>query len=328
MATFTVFKGSHDGKIVKGETTRNVGSSEVLVKITHSGVCGTDLHYQHADMVLGHEGVGVVEKLGDGVRLLSVGDRVGWGYQHGACGHCRSCLTGNETTCSERQMYGFADLDQGSFGTYAVWDENFLFKIPENIPGELAAPLNCAGVTVFAALVADSIKPTDCVGIVGIGGLGHLAIQFAAKMGCRTVVFSGSSSKRDEALRLGAHEFYDTSTDFKVAHPIDRLLVTTSAQVDWDKFLDVMAPLGAVYPLSVDDGHLKIPYMRFLLNNLRIQASIVGTRQTHKDMLAFASLHNIRPVVEKFEMNETGVAQAMKALSEGKLRYKAVLEVA
>jgi D-arabinose 1-dehydrogenase-like Zn-dependent alcohol dehydrogenase len=153
MPTFTVFKGSKDGKIVKSETTRpDLKDDEVHVKLTASGLCGTDEHYRHADMALGHEGAGVVQELGPSVTHLKKGDRVGWGYQHNSCGHCEWCLSGRETYCEERAMYGYADLDQGSFGSAAVWKESFLFKIPDSITDAEAAPLMCGGATVFNAL--------------------------------------------------------------------------------------------------------------------------------------------------------------------------------
>jgi len=183
---FTVYRGSKDG-IQQAETERqDLKSDDVLVRITHSGVCGTDVHYQSADMALGHEGTGVVEATGPDAHLLKKGDRVGWGYEHDCCGHCKQCLTGWETMCRERKMYGYANLDQGSFGTHAVWREAFLFKVPDNMSNEDAGPLMCGGSTVFNALHVAQVRPTARVGIVGVGGLGHLAIQFAAKMAVKS----------------------------------------------------------------------------------------------------------------------------------------------
>lgn len=123
-------------------------------------------------MVLGHEGVGIVEATGPDCKVLKKGDRVGWGYEHDCCGHCQQCLGGTETYCPERQMYGEADLDQGSFAHGAVWKEAFLFKIPDGLSDEAAAPLQCGGATVFNALYSYDIKPTETVGVMGVGGLG------------------------------------------------------------------------------------------------------------------------------------------------------------
>ncbi|KAJ5772455.1 hypothetical protein N7520_002984 [Penicillium odoratum] len=324
---FTVFKGSKDG--IKQEITRkdDLKRDEVLVRVTHSGVCGTDLHYQDVEMGLGHEGTGVVEATGPDAHLLKRGDRVGWGYEHDCCGHCRQCLTGWETLCSERKMYGHADLDQGSFASHAVWREAFLFKIPDNLESEDAGPLMCGGSTVWNALHVAQVRPTARVGIVGIGGLGHLAIQFAAKMGCQVVVFSGTDSKKEEAISLGATEFHATKglKELKLENPLDNLIVTTSSQPDWNMYLGVMAPGGTISPLSVDSNDLKIPYMPLLLNGLRVQGGIVSSRQVHREMLEFCGLHKIKPVKMTFPLTLEGVKESLKTLDEGKMRYRGVL---
>lgn len=325
---FTVFKGSQNGTIRQDVSRRDdLHDDEVLVRTTHSGVCFSDVHYKEADMVLGHEGVGIVEAIGSKVGFLKKGDRVGWGYEHDCCGQCRQCLTGWETMCPKRKLYGFADLDQGSFGTHAVWREAFLFNIPDGISNEDAAPLMCGGATVFNALCISHVQPTARVGIVGVGGLGHLAIQFAAKMGCQVVVFSSTENKKEEALKLGAAEFYATkgATDLKLEKPIDNLIVTTSSQPDWHLYLKFMAPSGVISPLSVDSKDLNIPYMPLLENGLRLQGGIVPSRQVHRDMLTFAAFHHIKPVNMKFPMTVEGITQSLKTLEEGKMRYRGVL---
>lgn len=173
MVEITVFKGDQNGKIFKSTTTKEIGPNEVLVKVTHSGLCGTDVHYKSADVGLGHEGAGIVEDIGERVTLFKKGDRAGWGYQHSACGHCKECLRGVETFCAERKMYGEADLDQGSMASHGLWREDFLYRIPEEIKSEDAAPLMCGGATVFNALQFHGVKSTDRVGVIGVGGLGH-----------------------------------------------------------------------------------------------------------------------------------------------------------
>lgn len=324
---FTVYKGSKDG--IRQATTRrdDLKRDDVLVRVTHSGVCFTDVHYQSTDMALGHEGTGIVEATGPDAQLLKKGDRVGWGYEHDCCGHCRQCLTGWETLCPERKMYAMADYDQGSFASHAVWREAFLFKIPDNMNSEDAGPLMCGGSTVFNALHVAQVRPTARVGVVGIGGLGHLAIQFAAKMGCQVVVFSGTENKKDEAFKLGATEFHATKgvKELKLEKPIDNLIVTTSSQPDWQLYLHVMAPGGIISPLSVDMNDLKIPYMPLLVNGLRVQGGIVSARQVHRDMLEFAAAHNIKPVKMTFPMTLEGVKESLKTLEEGKMRYRGVL---
>ncbi|KAB8300934.1 hypothetical protein EYC80_002859 [Monilinia laxa] len=328
MVEFTVFKGSKEGKIVKATTTREVGPNDVLIKITHSGLCGTDEHYRHAGIALGHEGAGIAEEIGSAVKNIKKGDSVGWGYQHSSCKNCKQCLTGHETLCPERVMYGFGNLDQASMGTHAVWDADFIFKIPDNLERAYAAPLMCGGATVYNALRAfdGGVKPTDRVGIIGVGGLGHLAIQFASKMGCEVVVFSTTDAKKEEALSLGATEFVATKgvSELKVSAPVDHLIVTTSFQPNWHQFMDIMAPSATVYPLTVAEGDMSIPYMPIIQNEFRIQGSLVAARHIHRDMLAFAAHHNIRPIIEEFPMSEEGIQEAMKKLEDGKMRYRGV----
>jgi D-arabinose 1-dehydrogenase-like Zn-dependent alcohol dehydrogenase len=329
MPSFTVYKGSKEGKIVKAQTTKpDLQNDQVLVKVTASGLCGTDEHYKEADMALGHEGAGVVEETGPNVKNLKKGDSVGWGYQHNSCGSCEYCLTGRETYCSEREMYGMANLDQGSFASHAVWKESFLFKIPDNMSAADAAPLMCGGATVFNALHTYGIKPTDRVGVMGVGGLGHLAIQFAAKMGCDVVVFSGSDNKKDEAMKLGASEFVAMKgkTELDIGRKVDALLVTTSVNPDWKIMLPVMAPTSIIFPLTVSMGNFEIPHLPLIQQGITIQGSVVAARSVHRHMLEFAAQHNIKPIIMEFPLNESGIEDAMATLRDGKMRYRGVLK--
>ncbi|EMD70143.1 hypothetical protein GGP41_000282 [Bipolaris sorokiniana] len=328
MPTFTVFKGSKEGKIIKGQTTKpDLQDDQVLIKVTASGVCGTDEHYKHADMALGHEGVGVIEDIGPKVKVLKKGDRVGWGYEHNSCGHCEKCLTGRETYCPEREMYGMANLDQGSFASHAVWREAFVFKVPDELTDAEAAPLMCGGTTVFNALHAYNVRPTQRVGVMGIGGLGHLAIQYASKMGCDVVVFSGSDSKKDEAMRLGAKEFIAMkgATELSVSRKVDVLLVTTSVTPDWKLLIPVLNTNATIFPLTVSDGDFTFPQMPLIANGITVQGSVVAARQVHREMLAFSALHGIKPINMEFPMSEEGIEEAMKVLREGGMRYRGVL---
>ncbi|KAF7357750.1 NAD(P)-dependent alcohol dehydrogenase protein [Mycena venus] len=327
---FTVFKGSANGGIVESKKLYNGPTgNQVLVKITHSGICGTDEHYKHADMVLGHEGVGTVEQIGDGVTQFKVGDIVGWGYIHKTCGECEQCLLGQDQYCSNSEYYGAANFHQGSFGSHAIWDASFLYKIPDGLAPEHAAPLMCGGATVFEVIESYNIRPTQRVGVVGIGGLGHLAIQFLAKMGAVVAVFSSTESKREEALALGATEFYATqgATTFDMAK-LDHLLVTTNNLLDWKPFLSVMKPKSSIYPLTISFSDLVIPNLPVVVTGITIQGSAVAGRSVHKKMLDFAARNKVKPIVEKFPMTKTGVEEGMKRLREGKMRYRGVLVAA
>lgn len=162
---------------------------------------------------------------------------------------------------------------------------------------------------------------------MGVGGLGHLAIQFAAKMGCRVVVLSSTDKKKDEALKLGAHEFITTkdAKELKVTKAINRLLVTTAAQPNWELILLIMAPRSTIYPLTVSFSNLEIPYMPFLVAGINIRGNPVANRSAHKQMLEFAAFHQIKPIVQTFPMTESGIAEAMDKLDKGQVYYRVVL---
>lgn len=261
------------------------------------------------------------------MKIYSIGDRVGWGYVQSSCGLCAQCLTGHENTCPDNELYGSSNLDQGSFATYAIWKAGYVFKIPASIDPEHAAPLMCGGATVFHVLRSFDVRVTDRIGVIGVGGLGHLAIQFAAKMGCEVVVFSSTESKKDEAMRLGARQFVATKgiQELDIGKPLDHLIVTTSMPPDWKKFIPLMAPRGAIYPVTVSGDDLRVPYTAVTDMELRIQGSLVAPRQVHREMIEFAALHEIKPIIEKFPLTLEGATEAMDRLRAGKMRYRGVL---
>ncbi|KAK9855326.1 hypothetical protein MYU51_002759 [Penicillium brevicompactum] len=326
MPEFTVFKGSENGKIVERQFQySNPAENEVLVRITNSGLCGTDEHYRHANIVLGHEGAGVVEAIGTNVASLNIGDRVGWGYGHGSGRQCKYCLRGEELYCDQRKIYGESNTDQGSFAQAAIWPGDFLYKIPDEISSADAAPLMCAGSAVFSPLHKFKVAPTERVGVIGVGGLGHLAIQFAAKMGCQVAVLSGTQSKRDEALALGATEFYTFTDSPPAMEPLDHLLVTSAKQPNWEAIFQIMAPGGVIYALTVDMDEMKFPYLPLVMKGLRIQGSLPAARGSQREMLQFAARHRIRPIVMTFPLSQNGIEKAMETPKEGRMRYRGVL---
>ncbi|KAJ6498880.1 putative NADP-dependent alcohol dehydrogenase C 2 [Mycena sanguinolenta] len=327
---FTVFKGSANGGIVEGTTRRDEPTgTQVLVKVSHSGICGTDELYKHDDMVLGHEGIGTVVQTGDRVTLFRVGDVVGWGYTHKTCGLCEQCLLGQDQYCPNKEMYGTHNLDQGSHGSHAIWEQAFLFHIPHGLAPEHAAPLMCGGATVFEVIETYNIRPTDRVGVVGVGGLGHLAIQFLAKMGATVVVFSHTDSKRGDAMRLGASEFYATNDVERFdMPPLDHLMVTTSTLPDWTPFLDITKPKGSIYLITNSFDNLVMPSMSVISRGLRIQGSVGVARSVYERMFEFALRNRVAPVIEKFPLTRRGVEEGMRWLREGKMRYRGVLVAA
>ncbi|KAM3541305.1 putative formaldehyde dehydrogenase AdhA [Beauveria bassiana] len=329
MSEMFVFKGSPSGRVIKQArpiTDHSLKDEQVLVRITHSGICGTDEHYKTEDMVLGHEGVGVVEAIGESVKRLSIGDRVGWGYCHGSCMACRECQKGQELYCSRRELYGATNLDQGSFASHAIWNEAFLFLIPDSLSSAEAAPLMCAGAAVYSALSGAKIRWSDRVGILGVGGLGHLAIQFAAKMGCQVVAVSNTPNKEKDATAFGATEFVCLAdADAALATPVDCLLLAGAKQPDWSKIIPLVRRGGLIVAMTVDPEDLRVPYMELVMNAISIQGSLPAPPALHREMLEFASLHSVLPMIETFPFTKDGIDEAMEKLRQGRMRYRAVV---
>lgn len=230
-------------------------------------------------------------------------------------------------------MYGYVDHDIGSLSSGVVWSAKHVYPIPEGVDSADAAPLMCGGATVYSVLADYDVKPDDTVGVIGVGGLGHLAIQFAAKMGCEVVVFSQGESKKDDAFKMGATHYVATAGKDSLepqmnGKKLDHLIVTTEVQPKWELFLPIINKLGAIYPLTVELGtNLSIPYIHVVVNGLRIQGSCIAGTSTQRNMLAFAARHNIKPVLQKFKFDQEGVDAAFKTLKDGKMRYRGVIEM-
>jgi D-arabinose 1-dehydrogenase-like Zn-dependent alcohol dehydrogenase len=199
---------------------------------------------------------------------------------------------------------------------------------------ENAAPLLCGGWTVWNALIGYDLKPTDHIGIVGIGGLGHLAIQFARAMGTEVTAFSATASKEHDSISLGAHHFVNTKVaageELKVARPIDKLLVCSNAHIDWSLFVPVLAGKASVFPLQIPEdmaAPLSVPHMPFLMKSLNVIYSTNGRHDAYDKLLAFAALHDIKPTIEKFPMSTEGIEESIKRLEDGTMRYRGVLVV-
>jgi D-arabinose 1-dehydrogenase-like Zn-dependent alcohol dehydrogenase len=233
-AEYSVYRGIDS--TIKERTAQlpDLGPKDVLVRVTHSGLCATDLAYVDYGIALGHEGVGIVEAIGEAVTQFKVGERAGGGYHRNSCGQCHYCLTGQDIWCYKRSIFGETDFDNGTIAHYYIGVETYLHRIPENLASEHAAPLQCAGATTYNALVS-VVKPGERVGVIGLGGLGHLAVQFAAKLGTTVAVFSTTKDKEDEARQLGATEFYLIDQLEKVQSPVQTLVVAGNRYPDWEK---------------------------------------------------------------------------------------------
>jgi len=229
--------------------------------------------------------------------------------------------------CYQRNIYGMGDYGNGTFATYYVATEGFVYAIPEAMSSEVAAPLQCAGATVYSALKS-YYQPGMRVGVLGIGGLGHLAIQFAAKMGASTTVFSTSPNKEQEARGFGASEFVVLGQEDKLSAPVDVLLITAHKAPDWKTFMSekVVARGASIVVLGAIGKSLEVPFIPYFFNTYNLVTNLVASRATHAEMLSFAAQHDIKPIIEEFNMDEQGIADALAKLQSGKIRYRAVLK--
>ncbi|KAL1922175.1 uncharacterized protein VTP21DRAFT_9714 [Calcarisporiella thermophila] len=305
-------------------------SNEALIKILCCGFCYTDFYSLGKDgKILGHEAVGIVEEIGDGVKNINVGDVVGFGYQRSSCEHCEQCETGNDNLCKDKVVYS-DDGVQAGFAQHAIWDASFVFKIPKEIEPKYAGPLMCAGATVFGAFYNYNLSPTATVGVIGIGGLGHLALKFARAWGCKVVALSGSANKKEEALEHGAHEFWNTRevlTSVEEAQKLPKLdfiLNTVSGDLPWDYYMHLLRPNGLFIIVGIPSKDFTLPAIPFF-QQVRFAGSVIASRAVQKKMLEFAARHNIVPQIEEFSMTEQGLKEAMQKIKENTIRYRAVL---
>ena len=309
-----------------------LGADEVEIAVEHCGICHSDMSMIDAEwgprssfpLVPGHEVVGRVKQLGPTVKGLALGDRVGLGWISGSCQHCDCCLGGHQHLCLTKQETivrrhgGFADTVRCQ-GQWAI-------KLPEKLHAPTAGPLFCGGVTVFSPMQHFGIKPTDRVGVVGIGGLGHLAIKFMRAWGCEVTAFTSSESKRAEAMTLGAHRVVsssDKSALKAIANTLDYIIVTVNVPMDWSGYVRALRTHGRLHfvgavlePLGLTSGVL-------MSGQKQLSASPVGGPLTLKTMLEFAARHDIRPQVEMFPMSK--VNEAIEHLRAGKARYRLIL---
>ncbi|MCQ8189103.1 NAD(P)-dependent alcohol dehydrogenase [Streptomyces rugosispiralis] len=311
-----------------------LGPLEVDVAVTHCGVCQTDVGLvddvyglSRFPLVAGHEAVGVVEAVGsavDGTRL-AVGRRVGVGAMAGACFTCEWCLTGRQYLCPHKDDTALRG-DRGAFATRVrASDWRYVQPLPDALAPEHAAPLLCAGITVFSAISRNGVRPTDRVAVVGVGGLGHLALQFLAKWGCHVTAISSTAAKADDARWFGAHEFIVAEEGLQRATgSFDFILSTVSADLPWDAYLAALRPQGTLSVVGVPHEPFSVHPLSLLPGEKRLVGGVVGSAEENRRMLDFATRHGIRPAVETFPVERIG--EALDHVRHGRARYRAVLE--
>jgi uncharacterized zinc-type alcohol dehydrogenase-like protein len=276
-------------------------------------------------LVAGHEVVGTVSALGSHVTHLRLGETVGLGWHAGYCHACHHCLEGDHNLCGK--AVGTIVSHHGGFAESVRAQASSVFPLPQELNPAKAGPLFCGGITVFNPLVQYQISPTSKVGVIGIGGLGHLALQFCRAWGCEVTAFTSSDSKRQEALEMGAHHVISTAdADALNAHrgTFDLILSTVNVTLNWGAFIGCLAPKGRLHFLGA--ALEPIPVMGFSLigSQANLSGSPVGSPATIQKMLSFAARHHIEPLTETFPM--TQINEALDHLRSGKARYRVVLQ--
>lgn len=307
-----------------------LGAHDIRAKVHACGVCHSDLHIIDDDwgvsrypLVPGHEVVGIVDEVGGEVHHLKPGDKVGIGWQRYSCGHCQQCLSGNQNLCAEYQatiVHGY-----GGFADMLVVNARFAYPWPKGLDDVKAAPLLCAGQTVYSALRHGGMTTAGSIGVIGVGGLGHLAIQFAAKLGNRVTAITTSEDKADFAAELGAHDSVVSLGPKapKVPRKFDILLNTAPADLDWPSHLNLLAPDGTLVFVAKPPSNFSVPVGMLLGGRRRVMGSPIGGRPMMVEMLKTADRYGIEPVVETSPMDQ--VNDVLDRLRENKVRYRAVL---
>ncbi|MEH6779892.1 alcohol dehydrogenase AdhP [Maribacter arcticus] len=297
---------------------------KIIVKVVACGVCHTDLHAAKGDwpvkpelpFIPGHEGVGYVAEVGEGVTSVKEGDRVGVPWLHTACGNCRFCNSGWETLCDHQQNTGYSV--NGGFAEYVLADPNYLGKLPDNLDFAPAAPILCAGVTVYKGLIETEVRPGQTVVVSGIGGLGHLAVQYAKAMGMNVIAVDINDDKLKLAKLLGATLTIDASKEDPVAilsktGGAEGVLVTAVGTSSFSQGFGMLSKKGTMALIGLPPGDFPLPIFETVLSRKTIRGSIVGTRLDLEESLKFAAegkvsvhykmdkLENINSIFEKME---------------------------
>jgi alcohol/geraniol dehydrogenase (NADP+) len=300
---------------------------EILIKVTHCGLCHSDIHLIDDDwkrsiypLVPGHEIVGTVLKKGESVKNLNLGNRVGVSWVRSSCLDCPSCLDGETNICPQKTAT--CNGSHGGFADHMIADSRFSFLIPDALDSAYAAPLLCAGATVYAPLRRE-VKSPQSVAVIGIGGLGHLALQFAAAFECEVTAISRTASKEAEAKSFGAHHF--TTLDKAKAGQFDLILSTVQGNLNWNHVISLLKPKGTLCFVGRPLNPAQIEIGNLISFQKRIVGSSTANRAQMNEMLQFAARHKIKPQIELFPLAE--VNRAIEKVKANEARYRVVLEI-
>jgi len=308
-----------------------LGTEDVEVVVEHCGLCHSDLSILNNEWgisqypaILGHEVIGRITALGSNAKGLKIGQRVGVGWNSGSCMHCHQCMSGSHHLCPQVQttIVGHS----GGFASHIRAHWAWTIPLPDRLNFAEAGPLLCGGVTVFAPL-AMYARPTDRVGIIGIGGLGHMAVKFAAAYGCDVTAFTSNESKFDEAKGFGANHVAsskDSDAIKKLAGSFDLLLSTVNAPLDWDAMIGTLAPNGRLHLVGAVLQPVPVSAFALILSQRSVSGSPSGSPVAIGTMLDFAARHGVVPQTEHFAMSK--INEAFARLESGKARYRIVLD--
>lgn len=322
---------------------RKPGSNDVEIAIKYCGVCHSDVHQARDEwggsifpMVPGHEIVGEVIQVGNAVKKYKVGDKVGVGCFVDSCRNCISCQKSNQQYCEKGMVATYNSYEKdgktptyGGYSKSIVVDENYVLAIPQNLPLDKAAPLLCAGITTYSPLRHWNIQPDDKIAIVGLGGLGHMAVKIAAAMGADVTVLSTSENKKADALRLGAHHFVNTKNPevFKdYAKRFKFILNTAAGNTDLNQYLSLLNLDGTMVLVGVPEHPASFHPMGMVLQRRAIAGSLIGGIKETQDMLDFCGKHNITSEIELIPMNN--INDAYDRMVKNDVRYRFVIDIA
>jgi alcohol/geraniol dehydrogenase (NADP+) len=308
-----------------------LGAEDVEGAVEHCGVCHSDLSVLNNDWgfsqypaILGHEVIGRVAAIGPNAKGLTVGQRVGVGWSSSSCMHCQQCMSGRHHLCSEVQFTIVGH--RGGFASHIRSHWAWALPIPDNLNFADAGPLLCGGITVFSPLAMHA-KPTDRVGIIGIGGLGHMAVKFAAAYGCEVTAFTSSERTFDDAKRFGAHHVVvskDSTAIKNLGGHFDLLISTVNVKLDWGALIGTLAPNGRLHVVGAVLEPIPVAAFSLIMGQRSVSGSPTGSPVAIGTMLDFASRHQITPQTEHLPMRQ--INEAFARLEAGKARYRIVLD--
>ncbi|WP_277294325.1 alcohol dehydrogenase AdhP [Streptococcus hyointestinalis] len=313
-----------------------IGYGEALVKVEYCGVCHTDLHVAHGDFgkvpgrILGHEGIGIVEKLGDGVTSLKVGDRVSIAWFFEGCGYCEYCTTGRETLCRSVKNAGY-NVD-GGMSEYAVVTADYAVKVPEGLDPAQASSITCAGVTTYKAIKEAGAAPGQWIAVYGVGGLGNLAVQYAKKVfNAHVVAVDINQDKLDLAKEVGAdlivngHDIEDVPAYIQEkTGGCHGVVVSAVSKVAFNQAVDSVRAGGTVVAVGLPSEYMELSIVKAVLDGIRIVGSLVGTRKDLEEAFAFGAQGLVVPIVEKVPVDSA--PQVFDDMKHGRIQGRKVLD--